>query len=139
MCAPEQPNYFIFNGPNCPSMYSRLLPWRPISFQKGEKLTSKPVAQMMISKSTISPPNAYFGMCAPEQPNYFIFNGPNCPSMYSLPPTIASCVSSFGCFSHSSARLLPWRPISFQKGEKLTSKPVAQMMSATAEKRRLLF
>ncbi|KAJ5820942.1 uncharacterized protein N7525_010226 [Penicillium rubens] len=24
-------------------------------------------------------PNAYFGMCAPEQPNYFIFNGPNCP------------------------------------------------------------
>jgi cation diffusion facilitator CzcD-associated flavoprotein CzcO len=26
-------------------------------------------------------PNAYFGICAPEQPNYFIFNGPNCPSM----------------------------------------------------------
>jgi cation diffusion facilitator CzcD-associated flavoprotein CzcO len=25
-------------------------------------------------------PNAYFGICAPEQPNYFIFNGPNCPS-----------------------------------------------------------
>ena len=25
-------------------------------------------------------PDAYFGICAPEQPNYFIFNGPNCPS-----------------------------------------------------------
>ncbi|GAB1217436.1 hypothetical protein ATERTT37_006675 [Aspergillus terreus] len=25
-------------------------------------------------------PNAYFGICAPEQPNYFIFNGPNCPN-----------------------------------------------------------
>ncbi|OOQ91325.1 putative flavin-binding monooxygenase [Penicillium brasilianum] len=24
-------------------------------------------------------PNAYFGICAPQQPNYFIFNGPNCP------------------------------------------------------------
>ncbi|CAG7921120.1 unnamed protein product [Penicillium olsonii] len=24
-------------------------------------------------------PDAYFGICAPEQPNYFIFNGPNCP------------------------------------------------------------
>jgi cation diffusion facilitator CzcD-associated flavoprotein CzcO len=24
-------------------------------------------------------PRAYFGICAPSMPNYFIFNGPNCP------------------------------------------------------------
>ncbi|KAJ4176238.1 hypothetical protein NW767_015511 [Fusarium falciforme] len=24
-------------------------------------------------------PAAYFGICAPNMPNYFIFNGPNCP------------------------------------------------------------
>lgn len=24
-------------------------------------------------------PEAYFGICAPNMPNYFIFNGPNCP------------------------------------------------------------
>ncbi|KAM5344687.1 hypothetical protein ACJ41O_010549 [Fusarium nematophilum] len=24
-------------------------------------------------------PSAYFGVCAPNMPNYFIFNGPNCP------------------------------------------------------------
>lgn len=24
-------------------------------------------------------PEAYFGICAPDVPNYFIFNGPNCP------------------------------------------------------------
>jgi hypothetical protein len=32
---------------------------------------------------------------------------------------------AFGFFSHSSAKLVPLRPVSFQKGEKLTSKPVA--------------
>lgn len=25
-------------------------------------------------------PEAYFGVCAPNMPNYFIFNGPNCPA-----------------------------------------------------------
>jgi hypothetical protein len=49
-------------------------------------------------------PDAYFGMCAPEQPNYFIFNGPNCPSMMS--PTLSFAGRGFRTNHYSCARLL---------------------------------
>ncbi|KAK4990721.1 hypothetical protein LTR66_006724 [Elasticomyces elasticus] len=32
-----------------------------------------------LAKTWAHNPEAYFGICAPDTPNYFIFNGPNCP------------------------------------------------------------
>jgi cation diffusion facilitator CzcD-associated flavoprotein CzcO len=32
-----------------------------------------------LDKEWADDPQAYFGICAPGMPNYFIFNGPNCP------------------------------------------------------------
>ncbi|KAJ5520427.1 hypothetical protein N7463_000880 [Penicillium fimorum] len=48
-----------------------------VSFSPFWKLVGR--GGQSLSKLWQEKPDAYFGICAPEQPNYFIFNGPNCP------------------------------------------------------------
>lgn len=40
-------------------------------------------------------PQAYFSICAPHMPNYFIFNGPNCPIAHGSLLTIMSWTTDY--------------------------------------------